>query len=570
MTAERSEPDGRVTAALRQYLEAQDAGGRPDRAALLAEHPDLADDLAAFFEETDRLAGCAAWLGGTPAGTLRSAPPPGASGPPPWRFAGYELLEEVGRGGMGVVYKARQAGTSRTVAVKLLRADDPVGAARLLAEARAAARLDHPGIVPIFEVGEHAGRPFLAMAFVDGASLAARLGRGPLPPRDAARVVRDAARAVQHAHDQGVIHRDLKPANVLLEPDGRVRVTDFGLAKRVASGECDPPESALTADGAILGTPAYMPPEFAAGGSATAGPAADVYGLGAVLYALLTGRPPFAGPTPLDTLRRVAETDPTPPRELDPRIDRGLQAVCLRCLEKDPSHRYPSARELAADLDRYLAGEPPLAEHLGWGQWLGRQFARATDFPHARRWSRLLAALAALVAFAHVLFYAGTRDAAAGWVFWAWFLGVELVTTWVPCAVAAGRWRHDPREREVLLFWVGVSVGRLVLFANHCPLSGEVAAAEVYRFFPAALVLYGVMLFAEGRPYWGRLYLLGLSEVAAAVLLMHVPSAVPVVYGLWHAAVLVVIARHLRRVAARYDRVPREPPESGGRPPRGG
>jgi serine/threonine-protein kinase len=542
--------DERLTAVLREYLEEQDSGRRPDRAALRVRHPDLADDLDEFFAESDRLAGCAAWLGGTPAGAARTLPPPGLAGPPPWRFAGYELLEEVGRGGMGVVYRARQAGTNRTVAVKLLRADDPSGAARLLAEARAAARLDHPGIVPIIEVGEHAGRPFLAMAFADGTSLAARLADGSLPPREAARVVRDAARAVQHAHDAGVIHRDLKPGNVLLEPDGRVRVTDFGLAKRTG-------EETLTADGAVLGTPGYMPPEFAAGGARGAGPAADVYGLGAVLYACLTGRPPFDGPTPLDTLRRVADEEPIPPRQWDAGIDRGLQAVCLKCLAKDPAHRYRSAEELAADLDRYLAGEPPLADQLGWGEWLSRQLARACDFPEARRWSWFLLALAALVAASHAAFYLGTRGATAAWVFWAWFVAVEMVTTWVPWAAMATRRRIDPRERELLLFGLGVSLGRLILFAGHCPVAGEVSAGDVYRFFPDALVLYGVMLFAEGRLYWGRLYLLGVSELAAAALLMHLPSVAPLVYGLWHAAVLVVIARHLRRVATRYEPNPK-------------
>jgi serine/threonine-protein kinase len=545
MTTGTTNPDERVTAVLREYLEEQDAGRRPDRAALLARHPDLAEELDAFFTESDRLAGCAAWLGGTPAGATRALPPAGMAGPPPWRFAGYELLEEVGRGGMGVVYKARQAVTNRTVAVKLLRADDPGGAARLLAEARAAARLDHPGIVPIIEVGEHDGRPFLAMAFVAGTSLAALLGSGPLRLREAARVVRDAARAVQHAHDAGVIHRDLKPGNVLVEPDGRVRVTDFGLAKR--SGE-----ETLTADGAVLGTPGYMPPEFAAGGASAAGPAADVYGLGAVLYACLTGRPPFSGPTPLDTLRRVAEDEPVPPRQWNAGIDRGLQAVCLKCLAKDPAHRYRSAAELATDLDRYLAGEPPLADQLGWGEWLSRQLARAADFPQASRWSRLLFGLAAVVAVSHAAFFFGTRGATAGWVFWAWFLAVDLVTTWVPWAAMVVRRRLESREREVLLFWFGVALGRLILFADRCPLAGDVSAAAVYAFFPASLVLYGVMLFAEGRLYWGRLYLLGLSEMVAAVLLMRLPSAAPLLCGLWHAVVLVAIARHLRRVAAAH------------------
>jgi serine/threonine-protein kinase len=407
--------------------------------------------------------------------------------------------------------------------------------------------LDHPGIVPIFEVGEDAGRPFLVMAFVPGPSLAARLAGGPVPARDAAGLVRDAARAVQHAHDQGVVHRDLKPANILIGPDGRPRVTDFGLAKR--SGE-----ETLTADGQVLGTPAYMPPEFAAGRADRAGPAADVYGLGGVLYALLTGRPPFTGDTPLHTLRRVAEDDPVPPRSVNPRVDYGLQAVCLKCLEKDPRHRYRSAAALAADLDRYLAGEPPRAEREGWAEWLGRQFDRAVDFGPARQWGRLLYALAAVTVASYALMHLALRGATAAGSFWGWFLGVNLLTMWGPCLAVAARRRLDPPEREILLFWVGASVGRLVLFANFCPAAGPATPDEVYRYFPACLVLDGAMLFAGGRLHWGRLYLFGLADFAAAVGLMQVVPAAPVLYGLWRAAVLAVIARHLERVAAERDR----------------
>ncbi|MBY0461209.1 MAG: serine/threonine protein kinase, partial [Gemmataceae bacterium] len=343
--------DERVADALRGYLEAEDAGRRPDRAALFAAHPDLAADLATFFTESDELTRCAAWLDGPVGGSeFRSLP---------WRFAGYELLEEIGRGGMGVVYKARQLSLNRVVAVKLLRVDDPEAAKRLLAEARAAARLDHPGIVPVYEVGEYGGRPFLAMAYAPGGTLASRVSAGPVPPLEAARLMRDVARAVYHAHEQGVIHRDLKPGNILLQVAGqevegrkvdltdslradlpafrladlRPMVADFGLAKRSN-------EDTLTPAGGVLGTPAYMPPEFAAGRAVEAGPAADVYGLGATLYALLTGAPPFAAPTPVETLRRLAEEDPAPPGEVNPAVDAGLQAVCLKCLEKDPRHRY--------------------------------------------------------------------------------------------------------------------------------------------------------------------------------------------------------------------------------------
>ena len=533
--------DDRVNTVLQAYLEAQDAGRPADRAAWLAAHPDLGQELAAFFETADQLAGCAAWL--VPEA---GAAVPGASITPA-QLAGYEVLGEVGRGGMGVVYKARHAALNRVVALKVLRAPDPAAAARLLAEARAAARLDHPGIVPIFEVREDAGRPVLVMALVTGESLAVRLAAGPVPPREAARLVREAALAVQHAHEQGVVHRDLKPANILVGPDGQPRLTDFGLAKR--SGE-----ETLTADGQVLGTPAYMPPEFAAGSAAHAGPAADVYGLGGVLYALLTGQPPFTGDTPLQTLRRVVEDNPVPPRTINPRVDRGLQAVCLKCLEKEPRYRYRSAADLAADLDRYLAGEPPHAEGEGWAGWLGRQFERAVDFGPAREWARLLYALAAVTVLSYALMAVALRGTGRAGPFWGWFLGVNVLTMWGPCLAVAALRRLDAPEREILLFWAGASVGRLVLFANFCPLAGPVNVDEIYRYFPTCLVLDGAMLFAGGRLHWGRLYLFGLADFAAAVVVMQVIALAPILYGAWRAAVLAAIAGHLRRVAAARQR----------------
>lgn len=271
------------------------------------------------------------------------------------RFGDYELIGEIARGGMGVVYKARQVSLDRMVAVKMVLAGQLAGGDEILrfrAEAEAAASLDHPSIVPIYEVGECEGQQFYSMGYVPGESLAARLVRGPLPQREAAELVRQTALAVEFAHERGILHRDLKPGNILLNAAGQPRLTDFGLSKRLDR------DQHLTATGQALGTPSFMPPEQAEGKSGQLGPAADVYSLGAVLYALLTGRPPFLCNNPLDTILQVLEEEPARPRQLNPAIDQDLEAICLKCLQKNPTARYGSARELAQDLARYLGGEP--------------------------------------------------------------------------------------------------------------------------------------------------------------------------------------------------------------------
>jgi serine/threonine protein kinase/WD40 repeat protein len=282
-------------------------------------------------------------------------PPPQADGLPE-SLSGYELLEVVGRGGMSVVYRARQRHPSRVVALKVLLA----GAerrARLIAEADALARLGHPNVVRIYEVGEHGGLPFLALEYVEGGTLADRLGGAPLPPREAAALAERLARAVHAAHRAGVVHRDLKPANVLLDADGTPKVTDFGLAKQE--------ESDLTATGAVLGTPSYLAPEQAEGRAREVGPAADVHALGAILYEMLTGRPPFRGATPLETLDQVRTREPVAPGQLRPKLARDLDTVCLACLRKDPAARYATAEALADDLGRFLRDEPIRARRTG-------------------------------------------------------------------------------------------------------------------------------------------------------------------------------------------------------------
>jgi WD40 repeat protein/tRNA A-37 threonylcarbamoyl transferase component Bud32 len=320
---------------------------------------------------------------------------PSTGGPDVPRVAGYEILGELGRGGMGVVYKARQAKLNRLVALKMILAGGHAGddeRRRFLTEAEAVARLQHPGIVQIHEIGEAGGHPYFSLEFCPGGSLADKLNGTPLPPKEAARVVEALARAIQAAHDAGIVHRDLKPANVLLATDGTPKITDFGLAKKLdaAAGQ--------TATGAIMGTPSYMAPEQAGGKSKEIGPAADVYALGAVLYECLTGRPPFRAATAFDTVLQVVSEEPASVRQLQPGVPADLETVCHRCLQKEPAKRYASAGELAEDLRRFQAGEPIKARPVGSAE-------------RAWRWCRRNPLVAGLVAAVVAALLLGTGGA---------------------------------------------------------------------------------------------------------------------------------------------------------------
>jgi WD40 repeat protein/tRNA A-37 threonylcarbamoyl transferase component Bud32 len=278
------------------------------------------------------------------------------------QFDEYEILGELGRGGMGVVYKARQVQLNRLTALKMILAGGHAGSedrARFQIEARAVAQLQHPNIVQIYEIGEQQGNSYLALEYIDGGSLADRMEGKPLPAKRSAQLVRTLAQAMAYAHERGIVHRDLKPANVLLTRSDNPKITDFGLAKQLSD------DSHQTQSGSILGTPSFMSPEQAEGKTQEIGPASDIYALGAILYTMLTGRPPFQGQSVLDTLDQVKNAEPVPPNRLQPNVPRDLETICLKCLRKEPAKRYPSAQELALDLDRYLSNQPILARPVG-------------------------------------------------------------------------------------------------------------------------------------------------------------------------------------------------------------
>jgi WD40 repeat protein/tetratricopeptide (TPR) repeat protein/predicted Ser/Thr protein kinase len=305
---------------------------------------------------------------GTPQAAATDRPPPDLP-----RIPEHEVMRLLGRGGMGVVYLARQNKLGRLVALKMIRGGDGADSgqmARFLREARAVASLQHPHIVQVYEIGEQAGQPYLVLEYVEGGSLDRKIEGTPQPPNEAAALVLSLARAMQAAHQRGIIHRDLKPANVLLTTDGQPKITDFGLAKQMAE------DAGQTQTGQIMGSPSYMAPEQAAGHITAIGPATDVYALGAILYELLTGRPPFRGDSILDTLEQVRSQEPPPPHVLQPRVPRDLETICLKCLAKEPARRYHSALALAQDLERFQAGEPILARREGMGHRLWRKVRR--------------------------------------------------------------------------------------------------------------------------------------------------------------------------------------------------
>jgi len=382
--------------------------------------------------------------GRNPTGTIAAHDAAGgepADGVARWTIPGYELLGELGRGGMGVVYRARQVRLNRAVALKMILAGPHAGAeaaARFRAEAEAVAKLQHPNIVQIFHIDEHAGRAYFEMEYVAGGSLADGLDGTPRPPREAARLIETLARAMAEAHRQEIVHRDLKPGNILLTPEGVPKVADFGLVKLLNV------DSGLTRTDSVLGSPSYMAPEQAEGKTHDIGPAADIYALGAILYELLTGRPPFRGATVLETLQQVKTAEPVPPSRLVPGLPRDAETVALKCLQKDPAKRYESATALAEDLRRYQAGEPIVARPVGSPE-------------RAWRWCQRNPVLAAMAAAVVTL----------------------LVAVALGATLSALRFRAMTQELEVNLYFSDITladrelsadnVGRAQRLLDNCP-----------------------------------------------------------------------------------------------------
>jgi serine/threonine-protein kinase len=365
-TIASADRDERLAHLLGELTEKKRQGQPADVEACARSHPDLAGELRelwAAVQFAEEFARPAVTLRVTPKGV---SPPPVADAPgtpdhseTARSFGDFELLEEIGRGGMGVVYRAWQKSLDRIVALKMILRGEhatPEDVARFQVEAQAAAHLEHPNIVPVYAAGVQDGQEWFCMRMVEGETLSSQLTRGPLRPHDAAAFLATIAGAVAFAHQRGILHRDLKPSNILIDQQGQPHVTDFGLAKRVSGASGAPVGSGLTLSGSIVGTPAYMAPEQVTLSRGKPSPASDVYSLGVILYEMVTGRPPFQAPTPVDTMFLVLDQDPVRPRLLNPKVDPDLELVCLKCIQKDPELRYESAAALAADLNAYLQG----------------------------------------------------------------------------------------------------------------------------------------------------------------------------------------------------------------------
>ncbi len=539
--------DERLALLLDRLGDERRRGQLPDLDAVVRQHPDLADELRQLW-------GVAQIMSRPPDAdqTVTLPPLPAAlnapSGALPREFGAYELLEELGRGGMGIVFRARQKGLNRIVALKMLLAGDVAKAddrARIRAEAQAAASLKHPNIVPVYEVGEHDGRDYFTMPFVEGQSLAQRLADGPMPPREAARIVAEVAGAVQHAHEQGIIHRDLKPGNILLGDRGQgtgdreeplfsslspvpcplfPMVTDFGLAKRLALADG---EKNLTRTGDVLGTPSFMPPEQAASQRGAIGPLSDVYSLGAILYAALTGRPPFQAASRLDTLFMVLEQDPVPPRLLNPKVDRDLEIICLKCLQKQPEMRYASAADLAKDLEAFLSGEPLSIRPGELRDFIARIFRPTHHVAVLENWGGLWMAHSLFTLLLCLLTWGLQRLQVHDRIpYLALWVGGVMTWAWIFWQMRRRRGPVTFVERQIAHVWAAGVAGSFAVLMIEWMLG-----KPVLEFAPMLAILGGMVFLAKAGTLSGMFYLAVAVLFATAGAMILWPESGMLLYG---------------------------------------
>ena len=493
-------------------------------------HPDLADELRTLWGAvlvTDTV-GAAVDEG------LGLTQPDDSSArwknvPLPATVGDYELIEEVGRGGMGVVFRGRQISLDREVAVKMILRDRLASEAdlqRFLAEASATAKLEHPNIVPVFEVGNMEGRPFFSMKYVEGETLMQRLSHGPLRQRLAAHIVAKVARAVAQAHQHGILHRDLKPSNILLDDQDEPLVTDFGLAKRVDA------EDDLTRSGMLVGTPAYMSPEQASGRRGLVGPTSDVYSLGCVLYFALTGRAPFVAESSMELVMLVIEQDPSPPRALRPSLDRDLEMIVIRCLQKPIDLRYASANALAEDLEAYLADEKVSARSGQLGQVLARLFRETHHAAVLENWGVLWMwhSLALLVAcfLTWQLQYSGVSSRTFYVILWTVGLGAWAAVFWKL------RQRMGPVtfiERQVAHVWGASMISTGLLFPIEWVMNMNVLTLS-----PLLGVISGTVFVVKAGMLSGAFYVQAVALFLSAVVMAALPQYAHLIFGFVSAA----------------------------------
>jgi hypothetical protein len=417
--------------------------------------------------------------------------------------------------------------------------------ARFRTEAEAVARLQHPNIVQIFEVGEQAGCPYLALEFVGGGSLAQQLAGKPMVPRRAAQLVLELARAVQHAHDQGILHRDLKPANVLLTESGVAKIADFGLAKRLDSEHSD------TQTGAVLGSPSYMAPEQAEGKIRALGPATDVYALGAILYELLTGRPPFVGASLLETLEQVRYHDPAPPQTLQPTVPLDLATVCLKCLEKKPAERYLSAAALADDLDRFLRGEPIVARSAGLVDQVTRLLRHSQVDVNFGAWATLALSVAPIPLVVHAGVFVFLRQRPEYPVA---ALGVSMVTVllvlYMLLFARRGALHLVPagQLRQIRSVWLGHMFGFVIVPITVVRMIEPTTIEEWFLIYALWLIQVSGTFFALGASA-GHMYLTAGFCLGLALIIPWIPAYAPLVVGCLMSLNMTMQGLFLRRLA---------------------